>query len=101
MPRGQKLSSAERMTQLQNKINAHKSHIANLEKQMSMLQKEINHEALNELASFIEKKRLTIGDVKKLINQSSVTPKASAKTSTKTSTKTTANSSNTDVRPNA
>lgn len=70
MPRGKKLSSTDKLTSLQTKIDLHKSQIENLEKQKSTLQKELHTEAINDLALFIEKKKLSINDAKKIINQS-------------------------------
>lgn len=74
MPRGQKRSTTDKMSALQTKINNHKSQIANLEKQKSTLQKETRSQTVSELMSFIEKKNLTVNDVKKLVNQSTKTP---------------------------
>ena len=80
MPRGQKRSNADKISSLQTRIDTHRSQIEILEKKLANLQKEIHSEAVKDLAEFIEKKKLSINDVKKLINQSSVIAKNSTKT---------------------
>ena len=82
MPRGQKRSNADKISSLQTRIDTHKSQIEILEKKLANLQKEIHSEAVKDLATFIEKKKLSVNDVKKLINQSSVTAKNPTKTVT-------------------
>lgn len=74
MPRGQKRTTTDKMSALQTKINNHKTQIANLEKQKSALQKETRSQTVSELMSFIEKKNLTVSDIKRLVNQSFKTP---------------------------
>lgn len=70
MPRGQRLSNAEKLTNLQNKIDSYKSQIDSLEKQKDTIQKQMTTEAVSELASFIERKHMSVTDVKRIINSS-------------------------------
>lgn len=81
MPRVKNQTVTEKITSLQTKINNHKTQIANLEKRKTALQKEVSNEAITELANFIERKHLTVGDVKRIVNQSlpKATPKAPRK----------------------
>lgn len=99
MPRGKKLSGTDRLTSLQTKIDLHKSQIENLEKQKSTLQKELHTEAINDLALFIEKKKLSINDAKKIINQSFAV-KPTAKPSNKQSANVKSSTHNEEVRNN-
>ena len=99
MPRGKKLSSTDRLTSLQTKIDLHKSQIENLEKQKTTLQKELHTEAINDLALFIEKKKLSINDAKKIINQSFAV-KPTVKPSNKQSANVKSSTHNEEVRNN-
>ena len=99
MPRGKKLSSTDKLTSLQTKIDLHKSQIENLEKQKSTLQKELHTEAINDLALFIEKKKLSINDAKKIISQSFAV-KSTVKPSNKQSANVKSSTHNEEVRNN-
>ena len=99
MPRGKKLSSTDKLTSLQTKIDLHKSQIENLEKQKSTLQKELHTEAINDLALFIEKKKLSINDAKKIISQSFAV-KPTVKPSNKQSANVKSSTHNEEVRNN-
>lgn len=63
-------TNEDKVTLLQTKIDSHKKHITNLEKQKNALMKEIDNKAVSELASFIHKKNISVNEAKKLINQS-------------------------------
>lgn len=80
-------SSEDKISALQTKIDSHKQQIANLEKRKTALQNEIRNQAVNGLASFMEKKHVSVSDVKRLINQSIAKTPAAA-TASKMSTAT-------------
>lgn len=70
MPRGPKRTNDEKIALLQSKIDTHKKQIANLEKQKATALKAVHTEAANELVSFMERKNLSVTEVKRLVNHS-------------------------------